>query len=303
MLKAPYIKPGDKVAFVAPAGKIKAGSLDLACKFWQNKGFEIVFGNHVYDQVNQFAGSDAERLDDLQQMMDDASVRVIHFARGGYGSARIVQKLDFTNFLKASKWLVGFSDITVFHSAMNRIAGFASVHAAMPGQLSSMKNDLPAAEELFAFLSGNLSDKKFFSSEGNKEGKLENKELIGGNLSILYSLRGTPVEYDYTNKVLFIEDLGEYIYHIDRILTNMKLSGILSRISGLLVGGFSEMKDQDPPFGKNVRELILDAVKDYNYPVAFGFPAGHFPENYPLLFGAKINLEVQSNQSTLSYNE
>lgn len=297
MITPPYLKQGDKIGIVAPARKISREELQPAINIFSSWGLEVVLGKKIFNQENQFSGSDDQRTEDLQAMMNDASVKAIISARGGYGTVRIIDKLDFSRFVKNPKWIIGYSDITVLHSHIHANFGIETLHATMPINFSKNKE---AVEALRKSLFGELLNYQIENHSLNKKGNAEGI-LIGGNLSLLYALSATKSDIDTKGKILFIEDLDEYLYHIDRMMMNLKRSGKLENLAGLIVGGMSDMKDNAVPFGKNAEEIILDAVKEYNFPVCFNFPAGHIDRNLALIFGRKISLSV-SDKTTISFN-
>lgn len=287
---------GDKIGIVSPAGKINADKVGIAVRRFENAGYEVILGNHVFDEENQFAGSDANRLCDFQLMLDDPEIKAIICSRGGYGSIRILENLNFDLFLRNPKWIVGYSDITVFHSYLNNLLGVESLHAIMPINFSSEKDENYSISTLFQSLTGNLGNYKILSHKLNRIGLAEG-EIIGGNLSILYSLRGTAIDFETHGKILFIEDVGEELYHLDRMMQNLKMGGKLSELQGLVVGGMSHMKVGNPDFGKTAYEIVLEAVENYSYPVVFDFPAGHIEENWTLPFGRFIRLDVSEESA------
>ncbi len=298
MINPPYLNGKSTFRIVAPAGKIKKEYVHNGIQWLESQGYRVIPGDHMLDVHNQFAGRDTSRLQDLQEALDDPETSVILCARGGYGTIRIVDRLNFSSFLNHPKWIVGFSDITILHCVMNRL-GVASIHGSMvrhlpkPGAGAS-----ESVQSLFALLNGEKQEYTPRNHALNRTGRAE-AELVGGNLSIIYSLTGTPYELNLSDKILFIEDIGEYHYHIDRMMHNLKLSGKLSQLAGLVVGGFTKMKDSRKNFGLNAFEIISKAVKDYDYPVCFGFPAGHDKKNLALTFGAKWKLEVSEEISVL----
>lgn len=292
-----YLKKGDKIGIVAPARKISREELQPAIDIFSSWGLEVVLGKNIFNQENQFSGSDEERTEDLQTMLDDVSIKAIIGARGGYGTVRIIDKLDFSRFVKNPKWIIGYSDITVLHSHIHTNFGIETLHATMP--INFPKN-AEAVETLRKSLFGEPLNYQIENHSLNKKGNAEGI-LTGGNLSLLYALSATKSDIETKGKILFIEDLDEYLYHIDRMMMNLKRSGKLENLAGLIVGGMSDMKDNAVPFGKNAEEIILDAVKEYNFPVCFNFPAGHIDRNLALIFGRKISLSV-SDKTTLSFN-
>lgn len=299
MLIPNYLKKGDRIRVVSPAGKVEKEKIRSGMNLFEQAGFEVVWGDHVFDNHFQFAATDTRRLRDLQQALDDPQCRAIVCARGGYGAIRLVDQLDLSNFRQQPKWLVGFSDITVLHALLQN-EGFCSIHGAMPGFY--LKDDQPSDSfnELLKTLKGENSPVRVPPQAFNRPGDASGI-LTGGNLSMIYSLMGTPLEPATDGNILFIEDLAEYLYHLDRIMQSLKLAGKLESLKGLLVGGLTEMKDNDAPFGQSPQEIIRETVKAYDFPVCFDFPAGHIDRNLPLVFGAGYQLEVnKSTGSTLT---
>lgn len=282
-----FLKKGDKIGIVACARKISKEELQPAIDIFQNWGLEVVLGKNIFNADNQFSGTDEERAADLQNMLNDTSIKAVISARGGYGTVRIIDKLDFSTFKKHPKWIIGYSDITVLHSHIHNM-GIQTLHATMP---INFKVNEEATETLRKALFGEEIHYSFESHALNKNGKAEGI-LVGGNLSLLYALCGSNSDIDTKRKILFIEDLDEYLYHIDRMMMNLKRSGKLSELAGLIVGGMSDMKDNAIPFGKTAEAIILDAVKEYKYPVCFHFPCGHIDRNLAIILGRKVELEV-----------
>lgn len=299
MLIPPFLSQGSVVRLVSPAGVIDSTLVDGAADCMRNWGLDVRIGQHAVTRCGRFAGTSQQRLNDLQEALDDNDCAAIFCNRGGYGSIQIIDKLNWEAFRKHPKWLIGFSDITMIHSILQK-AGIASIHGGMAKVLAE-----PLAEEqeqvrvlhdiLFGQLPVYRCDAQLLNRTGTAKGR-----LIGGNLSILYSLRGTPFEYIPEKSILFIEDIGEKPYVIDRMMHNLKLGGILSRISGFIVGNFSDF-EEDPLFGKTVREIIADAVSEYDYPVCFDFPVGHEGRNLPLICGAEVLLTVGSDDVNLTF--
>jgi len=300
MICPPFLKKGDKIAIVASARKISKAELEPSFKIIKSYGFEIMYSNMLFFGDNQFAGSDDIRAKELQQMLDDSSVKAIFFARGGYGSVRIIDKLDFTSFVSNPKWLVGYSDITVFHNHVNRNFGIQTLHASMP--INFAENTKPALDSLFDVLYGRLPFYEFTANPFNNPGKIDG-ELVGGNLSVIYSLLGSNSFPETDGKILFLEDLDEYLYHIDRMMMGLKRAGKLSNLAGLLVGAMTSMNDNAIPFGKTAEEIIRDTVSEYGYPICFNFPAGHIDENMALLMGGKVSINVSDLLSFLKFSE
>lgn len=288
-----YLKPGDCIGIIAPARKISVEELAPAIKILQNWGLEVKLGAHIYGEQNQFSGSDRERCADMQAMLNDKEVKAIISARGGYGSVRILDGLDFTTFVKHPKWIIGYSDITVFHNHLHTQYNTETLHATMP---VSFNKDAHSLELLKKALFGEEISYTIDGSDLNRKGEA-NGIIVGGNLSLIYALAGTPSDIDTTDKILFLEDLDEYLYHIDRMMMQLKRAGKLSKLTGLVIGGMNDMKDNTVPFGKTAEEIILDAVKEYNYPVCFNFPAGHDIKNYPLYLGREVVFSVKEKTS------
>lgn len=284
-----YLKIGDTVAIVSTARKITEAELQPALDLLSSWGLNYVLGTTIGGEEGQFAGSDALRAKDFQEMLNNPEVKAIWCARGGYGTVRMVDLIDFSNFIKHPKWIVGYSDITVLHSHIHKL-GVASLHAQMPLEIN--QKSVETHETLRAAWFGKSISIDFNSEHPlNRIGRAAGP-VVGGNLSILYSLCGSPSALDTYGKILFLEDLDEYLYHIDRMMQNLKRNHILKDLVGLMVGGMTNMKDNTVPFGKTAEEIVLAAVQEYDYPVCFGFPAGHVKDNRAIMFGAQANLEV-----------
>lgn len=292
------IKPGDKIRIVSPAGKVSEEHVFPAVEWLHQQGYKVELGKHVFASHFQFAGTDQQRLDDLQTALDDSETAAIICSRGGYGTVRIIRQIDFTNFVENPKWLVGFSDITILHSCLNS-RGVATIHGVMPQYF--FNNDGAPYENLnslMQLLTGGKAVYSFKNSENNRPGKVT-AELVGGNLSIISSMQGTPCELKTDGKILFLEDIDEFLYHTDRMIHQLKLSGKLDNLAGLVLGDFTEIKDNESPFGKTVHEIIMDAVHEFDYPVCFGFPAGHDKKNLALAFGLNWELDVLEQSAVL----
>jgi len=282
MIRPAALQTGDTIAIVSPAKAIEAEHIDFAKHFFESKGFEVIIGEHAYGQYNYFSGTDEERMQDFQLALDNPEVKAIICARGGYGCVRITDHLQWANLLREPKWIVGFSDVTVFHLQALQL-GVESIHATMP--LNYRENSVEALESLLASLTAAKVDHSWKSSPFDREGEASG-ELIGGNLSILYSLLATPLKPDFTGKILFIEDVGEQMYHLDRILQTMKLGGVFDKISGLIVGGMTDMRETAMPTTWTVEQLVLDQLRYRKIPVAFNAPTGHISDNRALICGA-----------------
>ena len=287
------LKKGDAVALISTARKVSLSELDFAINKIKSWGLNVCFGKNLFKQDNQFAGTIKERAEDLQWALDDVNIKAIFFARGGYGSVHVVDSVDWQTFTTNPKWLIGFSDITVFHSHVHQCFNIPTLHAAMP--ITYLKNTDGAIKNIRDILFGEKVAYKFEGHSFNKNGKVK-ANIVGGNLSILYSLLGSKSQLNTDGKILFLEDLDEYLYHIDRMMQALKRAGMLENLSGLIVGCMNGMNDNTIPFGKTAEEIIRDVVSEYKYPVAYNIPAGHIDENSPLLFGREINFTVTTNE-------
>ena len=285
MIEPPHLNPGDKIKLISTARKIEIQGLQFAINTLTEWGYEVVEGETLTADFNQFAGNDSLRAQDLQSGIDDESIKAILCIRGGYGTIRIIDKIDFTNLLKNPKWIVGYSDITVLHSKLNSL-GLESLHATMP--INFAGNSKHSLNSLRACLSGSFPGYQYDSSIG-REGACE-AEIVGGNLSVLCSLLGSDCDISTKGKILFIEDLDEYLYHIDRMMMAFKRSGKLIDLVGIIVGGMTDMNDNKIPFGKTANEIIMEHVEEFDYPVCFGFPAGHISDNRAIVFNKKARL-------------
>jgi muramoyltetrapeptide carboxypeptidase len=291
MIRPPYLHKGDKVAILAPARSITFDEVHPTIKLFQKWGLEVILGNSIFSKDDQFAGDDIHRGKDMQQMLDDPSIRAIICARGGYGTVRIIDRIDFSVFHSDPKWIAGYSDITVLHSHIQRHFGIETLHSVMPFNIRDGNKKNLSVETLRLALFGEQLLYTFPQGPMDRPGAGEGI-LTGGNLSILYSLMGSPSQTDTKGKILFLEDVDEYLYHIDRMMMNLKRAGLLKNLRGLIVGSMHEMKDNTIPFGKTAMQIISEAVKDYGYPVCYNFPSGHGPENLALILGRKVKLLV-----------
>jgi muramoyltetrapeptide carboxypeptidase len=293
----PYLKEGDKIAITCPAKKLPRPMTE-AVKVLQGWGLEVVQGETLKASYHQFAGDDELRARDLQQFIDDDSVKAIIAARGGYGTGRIVDMVNYSRLQTNPKWIIGFSDITVLHSHLHTLYGLQTIHGQMPvnvpdassASLISLKKALFGEDVTYAFNSHSL----------NRAGQCT-APIIGGNLSLLIAMLGSVSDMNYNGKILFLEDVGEYLYAVDRMLYTLKRAGKLNNLAGLIIGGFSELKDNDIPFGFTVADMVMNLVGEFNYPVCFDFPAGHIPDNHAIIFGKSLNLIVEEHKVTASY--
>ncbi len=301
MIKPPYLKQGDTVAIVAPSGIVKDHStIDKAIVLLDSWGLKAIVGKHIFDNGFHFASSDTNRLADLQTALDNTEVKAIWCARGGYGTVRIIDQLDFTAFKENPKWVIGYSDITVLHNHINN-QGITSIHGMMPVNLSNpMEQIQPSVDSLKIALFGEELSYEFQGSQYNKLGTVSG-QLVGGNLTLLENSLGTASAIDTTDKILFIEEIGEYKYHIDRMLWALKRNGYFENCKGVLIGDMSNIPQNDPNFGQEIEEIILNIVKGYNIPIAFNFPAGHGDVNQAICLGSKVELIINSETSTLNF--
>ncbi len=298
MIIPPYLKPDDKIQIVSPAGKVDEKYIHQTAEWLTEQGYRAELGKHVFSNHFRFAGADSQRLEDLQAAFDDPDVSAIICSRGGYGTARIIDKLKSDGFFRHPKWVVGFSDITILHLSLNNNR-VASIHGAMP-RFFFNENGQPAEnlKSLMQLLTGEDLLYNVAPVKENRQGTATG-ELIGGNLSVISAMQGTPWELESNGKILFLEETDEYLYHIDRMILQLKLSGKFEKLAGLVVGDFTDIKDNEQPFGLTVNEIIAQAVEEYDFPVCFGFPAGHGEKNLALTFGKIWELDVSENSSRL----
>ena len=296
-LAVPFLNPGDLIEILAPAKSIEASHVNLAKNYLENKGFKVKISSHCLGNSAYFSGTVQERLQDFQSALDNEEVKAILCARGGYGCVQLVDKLQWAGFLRSPKWIVGFSDVTVFHQ---KIVGFGikSIHGTMP--LNFLKNSDEALSTLYQSLIGDSNPIVATPNKNNLLGKSTGK-LVGGNLSILYSALGTDDQPDYSSSILFIEDLAEQLYHIDRMFYAFGKAGILDKINGLVVGGMTNLQDTEVPFGRSLQEIILSHFQYRKIPICFGFPVGHIDDNRALVHGANVKLDVSNDNATMSY--
>lgn len=297
-----FLKKGSQIGLTATARKVSPEELEPCLNFLRKKGFKPIEGKYLYASDHQFGGTDLQRTESLQALMDHPDISAILCARGGYGTLRILPDLDFSVLKKHPKWLIGFSDITCLHAALMQ-EGIASVHGPMAFSFGQKRSNAETQKRLADLLKGDIQPIEYrhiplppIRREGIAEGT-----LIGGNLSLLNQLSGTPWQPDAKGKILFIEDLDEYLYHIDRMMQHLKNSGWFAGLKGLVVGHFSDMKDNPIAFGRNAYEIIADAVRDFDFPIAWHFPAGHEKENFPLIIGGKYQLSVEGQRCRLEY--
>lgn len=296
----PFLKPKDKIAICSSARKISLEEITPAIQTIENAGYTAVVGKTIGLSYNQFAGNDKERASDLQSMIDNPEIKAIWFARGGYGTVRILDMVDFSPLVANPKWLIGYSDVTALLSHLFFCCNMASLHAIMPLEVSPQTAVLPCVNKLFDIISGKGNNIECISDFKPQNVEFEG-EIIGGNLSVLYSLLGSESFGSTEGKILFIEDLDEYLYHIDRMMQALKRSGKLSKLKGLLVGAMTKMHDNTIPFGKSAYEIVAETVESYDYPKVFGIPTGHIGrDNNPIITGCKTKVSQQGNKITIS---
>ena len=293
-----FLRAGDNIHIVSPSGAIQPGFIDGATKLLSSWGLKVTEGKYARTAYGRFAGTKDERVADLQQALDDPNVKAILCSRGGYGLAQIIDKIDFTSFAKSPKWLIGFSDITILHNAITAL-GIASMHGIMTKYLTELPEESDQITSFKNLLFGTPSNFSIKPEAENRPGRAVGK-LIGGNLSVMMGMRSTPFDLDFHNNILFIEDVGEKPYQIDRMMQSLRLSGVLKQISGLVVGQFSDY-DEDPLMMQSVAEIILAAVSEYDYPVCFNFPAGHVDYNLSFVLGEQAELFVETDKVHLNY--
>jgi muramoyltetrapeptide carboxypeptidase len=294
----PSLKKGDLIYITAPAKAIEKEYILFAKEFFEKQDFRVLVSEHCLGAFNYFSGTDAERLADLQFGIDNPEVKAIFCARGGYGCIRIVDQIQWASMLREPKWLVGYSDITIFHQRLQRFE-LPSIHGTMPFNFE--KNSPEALETLLKALMGEKYTISCSADKFNKLGSVKGK-LVGGNLSILYSLLGTDDQIDYSDTILFIEDLAEHLYHIDRMLFAFEKAGVFNKIKGLIVGGMTDLQDTDTPFGQTIEEIILRHFQYRKIPIGFNFPSGHIPDNRSLVLGKISELVINESETILNIN-
>ncbi len=304
LIKPDYLKKGDTVAIVAPSGVLKNYDtyINKAKKLLKDWELNVVIGENVFKDDGHFAGTDKQRTSDFQAALDNKSIKAIWCARGGYGTMRIIDNLNYEKFKENPKWIIGYSDITAIHNDIHNKSS-ESIHGMMCKSLEEVNiNEDDSVKLLKKILFG---EKLSYNIEGNKyniEGQASG-QLVGGNLTLLHCLLGSKSSINTNGKILFIEDLGEYLYHIDRMLYSMKRAGYFDNCKGLIVGDFTDLRKNTTPFGRNLKELIIEIVKEYNFPVSFGFPAGHGDKNYPLILGREIKFDVAKEKTNIIFSD
>jgi len=295
----PYLKTGDTIGMICPSGYMPLEKAQKCIDTLERWGFKVKVGRTLGNQYHYFSGTDEERLSELQQMLDDKNINAVFCARGGYGLSRIIDQINFSCFTENPKWIIGYSDITLLHAHVYSNFSIASLHAPMAAAFNEINENGEYIDSVFKSLTGTHCLYQINSNPLNKHGICEGG-LVGGNLAILAHIIGTPSDLNTKNKILFIEDLGEYKYNIDRMLMQLKRAGKLESLAGLIVGSFPEIKDTSIPFGQEISEIIMDKVNEYNYPVCFDFPVGHTGKNYALKIGATYTLNVSATETRLS---
>lgn len=302
LIQPPYLKAGDTVTIVAPSGVLnnRTKEVNQAKDLLKSWGLHVVVGEHVFKKANHFAGTDTERAEDFQKALDNPNIKAIWCARGGYGTVRMIDKLDYTKYKENPKWIIGYSDITAIHNQLNN-EGSESIHAMM---CTSLTDDLSKIENTLdtfkCALFGKDLNYTIGGSSYNKTGHTK-ASLVGGNLTLLHTMLGSKTSIDTSNKILFIEEIGEYKYHIDRMLQSLKRAGYFENCKGLIVGDMSRMRKNTTPWGTSIEQLILDVVAEYDFPVLFNFPAGHEDDNRALILGRTVELKVGKESSSVIF--
>ena len=301
LVKPPSLKKGDTIVILSPAGRVKDRSaIDASIELANHWGLVVFFGDHLLAQDGTFAGTDKERLEDLQEALDNPSIKAIWASRGGYGTVRIIDQLDFSKFLERPKWIIGYSDITVLHNKIHDL-GYVSVHGQMP---LTLELENPVQKESIQTLHKALFGKKLqYSIESQTENRPGEAvgQLVGGNLSIVYSMLASDTNLDMDGKVLFIEDVGEALYHIDRMMISLKRAGYFKGCKGLIIGDFKLKSNPGNAFNRSLEEIVLEATEGTDFPIIFGFPAGHLDDNRALILGSYVRLKVGKRKSKISF--
>ena len=293
------IKKGDEVILIAPSRKVDLSALEITEEWLKKRGLIPLRGKHILKEKGIFAGTDSNRKQDLQWALDHPTAKVIWCYRGGYGSVRLLEAVNPSRFLEKPKWIMGFSDITFLHCFSNIILNTASIHATMP--INVPDNTSESMKSLSNFLFEGSLQYEWEENENNKYGQVKGK-IVGGNLSVLCATLGTNYQPDFEGNILFIEDIDEYYYAIDRLLWQLKFAGVFHHIGGLILGHFTKMKDNKTPFGLNIEEMVLEKIQEFDFPVAFNFPGGHENENWTIPLGVDMSFTVTKNRINLSTN-
>ena len=303
LIKPENLKIGDTISIIAPSGVLKDYDkyMDKSINLMKSWGLNVVLGSSIYDNYGHFSSADINREKDFQNAIDDNKIKAIWCARGGYGAMRIIDNINYENLLKYPKWVIGYSDITAIHNEIHNL-GVESIHGVMCKSLEDISVEDDSIKKLkdIIFGAGELS----YIIEGNKYNipGIASGKLVGGNLTLLQSLLQSKSSIDTTNKIIFIEEVGEYLYHIDRMLHSLKRADYFSKCSGLIIGDFTDIKKNETKFGKNLYEIINEIVEEYNFPVIYGFSAGHGHKNLPLIFGRNVEITVSKNKSEIRFS-
>ena len=301
LIQPEYLKSGDTISIIAPSGVLNNfdNKITKAINIFKSWGLNVVIGNHIFDKNGHFAGTDKNREKDFQKALDNKNIKAIWCARGGYGAVRIIDNLNFDSYLKNPKWIIGFSDITVIHNKLN-LLNSESIHAMMITGFDDIDQNNDSLSKLKNVLFGDNLSYSINSNKNNKTGKSEGI-LVGGNLTLIQSTIGSKTELKMKDKILFIEEIGEYAYHIDRMLHSLKRADYFENCKGLIVGQISDVKKNTTDFGRSVNEIILDILDEYNFPIIFDFPAGHEKTNFPIILGRKVILDVSKSKSKVIF--
>tara|TARA_R110001599_G_scaffold58149_4_gene160230 strand:+ start:2019 stop:3104 length:1086 start_codon:yes stop_codon:yes gene_type:complete len=305
LITPPYLQKGDTIAIVAPAGILidRQEVIDQAKELVESWGLHVVYGEHLFDAAGHFSATDEERTEDFQKAIDNPNIKAIWSGRGGYGTVRILDRLDFTKFRESPKWIIGYSDITALHSHLNTL-GYETIHAMMGTSLGDDPEEITATIKTFKkAIFGEQLSYSLVSTKENREGSAKG-QLIGGNISLLVSMLGSKSQMNAEDKILFIEEVGEYKYSIDRMLQSLKRAGFFENCKGIIVGDISKIKTNTTEWGTSIEQLILDVVAEYDFPILFHFPAGHEPDNRALIFGRMVEMNVtKKGISTLVFEK
>lgn len=302
LITPPSLQKGDTIAIVAPAGILKNRKhvIDKAKKLAESWGLKVIYGKHMFNQAHHFAGTDDERCQDFQDALDNPNIKAIWSARGGYGSVRILDKLDFSKFKQNPKWIIGYSDITAFHNHIHTI-GVETIHGIMGTSMQDKPEVIAKSViSLRKALFGERLRYETSFSKYNRQGEFKG-ELVGGNIAILTSMLGSNSQISTDNKILFIEEIGEYKYSIDRMLQSLKRAGYFTKVKGIIVGDMTKIKKNSTPWGSSIEQLILEVIPK-NVPIVFNFPAGHEPDNRALIMGRSVNVSVLEKKAIINFN-